>query len=195
MKLIVGLGNPGEKYEKNRHNIGFLILEKIAQKKGITFRLESMYDSRYAEMASPATLERSDCGQGDLEHRIKLVQPQTFMNDSGMAVEKTKNYYKIDSEDIWVVHDDVDLDMGKIRIQLGGSSAGHKGVQSIIDHIGDQFWRIRVGVGRSEEIPTENWVLMNFDDENKLAEVIDKVAEIVLESLSSEIKEQTININ
>lgn len=182
MKLVVGLGNPGEKYEKNRHNIGFLILEKIAQKKEVTFRLESMYDSRYAEL-------------GSLENRIKLVQPQTFMNDSGLAVEKTKNYYKVDSEDIWVIHDDVDLEEGKIRIQLGGSSAGHKGVQSVIDHIGDQFWRIRVGVGRDEKIPTESWVLMNFSDENKLAEIVDKVAEIVLESLSSKIKEQTININ
>lgn len=182
MKLIVGLGNPGEKYEKNRHNIGFLILEKIAEKEKITFRLESMYDSRYAEM-------------GDIDHRIKLVQPQTFMNDSGRAVEKTKNYYKIDSGDIWVIHDDVDLEEGKIRVQLGGSSAGHKGVQSVIDHIGDQFWRIRVGVGRSEDIPTESWVLMNFNDEKKLEEIVDKVAEIVLKSLGSEIKQQTININ
>lgn len=194
MKLVVGLGNPGEKYEKNRHNIGFLILEKIAQKEKITFRLESMYNSRYAEMASLDSQGEVDARRGSLENRIKLVQPQTFMNDSGLAVEKTKNYYKVDSEDIWVIHDDVDLDMGKIRIQLGGSSAGHKGVQSIIDHIGDQFWRIRVGVGRSEDVPTESWVLMNFDDENKLTEIVDKVAEIVLESLSNEIKEQTINI-
>ena len=187
MRLIVGLGNPGEKYAKNRHNLGFLVLEKIAQKKEITFRLESMYESRFAEMAAPAM-------QGDLENRIKLVQPQTFMNDSGRSVEKTKNFWKVDSEDIWVIHDDVDLEFGKIRIQLGGSSAGHKGVQSIIDHIGDQFWRIKVGVGRDEKIPTESWVLMNFDNEDKLEAVVDRVADFVLESLSSEIKEQTINI-
>lgn len=181
MKLVVGLGNPGEKYTKNRHNIGFLVVEKMAQKKEITFRLESMYDSRYAELRS-------------LDNRIKLVEPQTFMNESGRAVEMTKNFWKVDSEDIWVIHDEVDLEEGKIRIQLGGSSAGHKGVQSIIDHIGDQFWRIRIGVGKDEKIPTESWVLMNFTDGQRLAEIVDKVADFVLESLGKEIKEQTINV-
>lgn len=181
MKLIVGLGNPGEKYEKNRHNIGFLVVEKIAKEKEITFRLENMYASRFAEL-------------GSLENRVKLVQPQTFMNDSGIAVEKTKNFWKVDSEDIWLIHDDVDLEVGKIRIQLGGSSAGHKGVQSVIDKIGDQFWRIRVGVGRNEKIPTESWVLMDFENEDQLQKIVDSAADFVLESLSNEIKEQTINI-
>lgn len=181
MRLVVGLGNPGDKYENTRHNVGFLVLDKIAQKKGITFRLENMYDSRYAEI-------------GTLDDRTKLVQPQTFMNNSGQAVSKTKNFYKIDSEDTWVIHDDVDLEVGKVRVSLGGSSAGHKGVQSIIDNIGDQFWRIRVGVGRDEKIPTESWVLMNFDDEEKVAEIIDKVSDLVLEFLSKEITAQSINI-
>lgn len=181
MRLVVGLGNPGDKYENTRHNVGFLVLDKIAQKKGITFRLENMYDSRYAEI-------------GTLDDRTKLVQPQTFMNNSGQAVSKTKNFYKIDSEDIWVIHDDVDLEVGKVRVNLGGSSAGHKGVQSIIDNIGDQFWRIRVGVGRDEKIPTESWVLMNFHDEKKVAEIIDKVSDLVLEFLSKEIAAQSINI-
>lgn len=181
MKLIVGLGNPGEKYQKNRHNIGFLILEKIAQKKEITFRTESTYETRFAELRS-------------LENRVKLVLPQTFMNDSGRAVEKTKNFWKVATGDIWVIHDDVDLEEDKIRIQLGGSSAGHKGAQSIIDHIGSQFWRIRVGVGRDEKIPTESWVLMNFEDEKKLAQIVDKMADFVLEFLSNGIKEQTFII-
>jgi PTH1 family peptidyl-tRNA hydrolase len=186
MKLIVGLGNPGEKYEKTRHNIGFIILEKIATKRGVVlnaWRLEPHYESRFAEM-------------GDLENRIKLVLPQTFMNNSGRAVKLCKDYWKVDSEDIWVIHDDVDLEFGKVRINLGGTSAGHKGIESIIQAIGEQFWRIRVGVGKSEKIPTEEWVLINFEksEAEKLSKIIDAISRFVLESLSKGIKEQTINI-
>jgi len=180
MRLIVGLGNPGEKYAKTRHNIGFMILEKIAAKRGITFRLEPHYESRFAEM-------------GDLEHRIKLVEPQTFMNESGRAIKKCKDYWKVDSEDIWVIHDDVDLEFGKVRISLGGSSAGHKGIESIIQTIGEQFWRIRIGVGKSDRIPTDDWVLMNFEkeDQKKLPKIVDEVAQSVIEYLFKEIKEET----
>ena len=183
MKLIVGLGNPGEKYESSRHNLGFKIVEKIAEKKGIVLRLEPHFESRFAEM-------------GDLQNRIKLVEPQTFMNDSGRAVGKVKNYWKVDSEDIWVIQDDVDLPFGTIRINLGGSSAGHKGIQSIIGNIGEEFWRIRIGIGGDEKIPTEEWVLMNFSkaEKEKLAKIIDEAANIVLESLGGEIKEQTIKM-
>ena len=181
MRLIVGLGNPGEKYERTRHNLGFMVVEKIAQKKEVVFRFEPHYESRFAEM-------------GDLENRIKLVEPQIFMNESGRAVALCKNYWKVDSEDIWVIHDDVDLEMGKVRVNLGGTSAGHKGIESIIQAIGEQFWRIRVGVGKSDQIPTEEWVIMNFEkaDEKNLGKVIDQVADLVLESLSKGIKETTI---
>lgn len=183
MKLIIGLGNPGAKYENTRHNIGFMIVEKIAEKRGVVFRLEPTYESRFAEM-------------GDLENRIKLVEPQTFMNESGRALMKIKNYWKVDSEDIWVIHDDVDLELGKVRVSLGGSSAGHKGLKSIIENIGEAFWRIKVGIGEDEKIPTEEWVLMNFNkiEKVKLAKIIDRAANFVLEFLSDEIKEQTINI-
>jgi len=186
MRLIVGLGNPGEKYAKTRHNIGFMILDKIAlshAKRGGVFRLEPHYQSRFAEM-------------GDLEHRIKLVEPQTFMNESGRAVGKCKDYWKVDSEDIWVIHDEVDLEFGKIRITLGGSSAGHKGVQSIIEAIGESFWRIRIGIGKSSQIPTDDWVLMNFpkEDFEKLSKVVDEASQYVLESLDKGIKEETISV-
>lgn len=190
MKLIIGLGNPGEKYKSTRHNVGFMILDKLAEKKGIVFRLEPHFEARFAEM-------------GDLQNRIKLVKPQTFMNDSGRGVAKVKKYWKVDSEDIWVIHDDVDLPFGAIRINLGGSSAGHKGIQSIIGNIGEEFWRIRVGVGKDastaggdEKIPTEEWVLMNFTkiEKEKLSKIIDETANLVLESLGKEIKEQTIKM-
>lgn len=181
MKIIVGLGNPGEKYEQTRHNIGFMIVRKIAEKNGISFRDDALYDSRTADM-------------GEFNDKIKLVQPQTFMNESGLAVQKIKHYWKVDTEDMWVIHDDVDLKFGKVKIQLGGSSAGHKGVQSIIDHLDEGFWRIRVGVDKSDKIPTDRWVLSKFEDNNLLERNIDIIAENVVESLRNGIKEQTILI-
>jgi len=197
MKLIVGLGNPEAKYQRTRHNIGFLVVEKVAEKRGVVFRLEPHYESRFARLPSPEGLVNGGQAEmGELDNRIKLVEPQTFMNESGRAIAKIKNYWKVDSEDIWVIHDEVDLELGKVRIALDGSSAGHKGIQSIIDNIGEQFWRIRIGVGKIEKIPTEEWVLMNFskNDQKKVSLIIDKVADYVLEFLSKEIKEQTIII-
>ena len=182
MILIIGLGNPGDKYENNRHNLGFMVVDDIAEKKGVVFRLEHMYESRYAEM-------------GEIDERIKLVKPDTFMNESGRAVEKTKNYWKVDSEDIWVIHDDVDLELGKVKVQLGGSSAGHRGVQSVIDHVGEQFWRIRVGIGRHDQIPTDAWVLKDFTSEENIGKIIDTVSNNVLEFINKEIKEEVIIIN
>jgi len=181
MRLIVGLGNPGEKYENTRHNIGFLVLDKIAEKRGVVVRLENQYKA-----------ENGDFNIND--DRVKLAKPQTFMNESGKAISLMKNYYKLDSEDIWVVHDDVDLEVGKVRVVLGGSSAGHKGVQSIIDNLGtEQFWRIRVGVGRSDQIPTETWVLQNFEVD--MTKIIDEMAGFVLESLNKGIESKNINIS
>lgn len=193
MKLFVGLGNPGSKYKKTRHNIGFMVLEKIAQDGGVVlnaWRLEPHYESRLAEIEDLEDLPRRQAG------RIKLVLPQTFMNESGRAVQKCKDYWKIDSEDIWVIYDDVDLEFGKVRVNLGGSSAGHKGIESIIQTIGEQYWRIRIGIGKDEKIPTEEWVLMNFEksEQEKLSKIIDEIAQIVIEYLNKGIKEETINI-
>jgi PTH1 family peptidyl-tRNA hydrolase len=184
VKLIVGLGNPGEKYTKTRHNTGFLVVNKIAEEKDVVLRLENEFKSI-----------KGDFNIG--EERIMLIEPQTFMNNSGEAVKKLRNYYKLDTEDIIVIHDDVDLEPCKIKIQLGGSSAGHKGVQSIIDSVGtEEFWRIRVGVGKSDKIPTEEWVLMNFekDVEVKLTEIIDFSSNIVLQSASNGFETLTENI-
>lgn len=183
MILIIGLGNPGDKYQKTRHNLGFMVLEKIAKIKEIFFRLEPDFKARFADM-------------GNWENRIKLVQPQNYMNQSGPVIKNIKNFYKIDSEDIWVIYDEVDLDLGKVRICLGGSSAGHKGAQSIIDSIGDDFWRIRIGIGRNLNFPTEKWVLENFSpsEEQHKALIIDKTAQFLLNSISQGLKEQTINI-
>lgn len=175
-KLIVGLGNPGTRYAKTRHNIGFMILDQMTKKQGIDFKYDKKFEAEMAETES-----------------VKLAKPQTFMNNSGEAVRKIKDFYKIDNEEIIIVHDDVDLEPGKIRVSLGGSSAGHKGVQSIIDEIGEDFWRVRVGVGRSAQIETENWVLMDFDNPDHIAKIIDEAASFVLESFY-DIKSITIEV-
>ena len=170
MKLIVGLGNPGEKYRLNHHNTGFLIIDEIAKKQNVVMRLENEFK-----------VEKGDFNAEN--DRVMLVKLQTFMNNSGEAVSKLRSYYKLDTEDILVISDDIDLDFGKIRVALGGSSAGHKGVQSIIDQLGtDQFWRVRVGVGRNEQIPTEDWVLMNFSKQDDIEKMIDNVSTFVIQS-------------
>ncbi len=178
MKLIFGLGNPGGKYKKSRHNIGFMILDEIAQKADSHFKVDQKKEVEIAEV-----------------EKNKIIKPQTFMNNSGQAVLKVKNFFKAECNNIWVIHDDVDLDFGKVRVQHGGSSAGHKGIQSIIDQIGESFWRIRVGVGKSEKIPTEDWVLKDFEknEKERLQFILDQTAGLVLEYLVKEIKEETLN--
>lgn len=179
MKLIVGLGNPDKKYQNTRHNLGFMILEKIAKDRGLSFNFDANFEAKIAE-----------------SNDAKFVLPQTYMNNSGRAVSKIKNYFKIDLENIWVIHDDVDLEPGIARVVLGGSSAGHKGVQSIIDNINEGFWRIRIGIGKNERISTEDWVLEDFNNEEnqRFQPVIDKVSNLVLESLSNNLKEETLKI-
>lgn len=138
MKLIVGLGNPGEKYVGTRHNVGFEVVEKLARELGTT-TAEWKFEKKHNALVAKAG-------------EIILVKPQTFMNDSGTAVGGLLSYYKLTPADVWVIHDDMDLPMGKIRIRQGGASAGHHGVDSIIQHIKtDAFLRFRLGIGTGRE--------------------------------------------
>jgi len=183
MKVIVGLGNPGCRYTPTRHNVGFLALDIIKskikpclpasrnQKSKLSFKLEKKFESEIAKFK---------LGEED----FLLVKPQTFMNNSGRAVKKIIDFYKIDPQkDLIVIHDDIDIELGKIKIKNKGSSAGHKGAQSIIDALGtDRFLRVRVGVGRpSEGIEVEKYVLGRFSQEEKktvekmIKEFIDKI--------------------
>jgi PTH1 family peptidyl-tRNA hydrolase len=151
MKLIIGLGNPGEKYQKTRHNIGFILLDLLAEEMNINFELNSNLNAEIAEFK-----------QGT--EKILLCKPQTFMNNSGQAVSKIINYYKIDLKDILVIQDEIDLPFGKIKFATNSSSAGHKGIQSIVDHLGTQeFQRLRFGINHeTNPLPTEIFVLKNF---------------------------------
>jgi PTH1 family peptidyl-tRNA hydrolase len=155
MKLIIGLGNPGEKYQKTRHNIGFILLDLLAEEMNINFELNSNLNAEIAEFK-----------QGT--EKILLCKPQTFMNNSGQAVSKIINYYKIDLKDILVIQDEIDLPFGKIKFATNSSSAGHKGIQSIVDHLGTQeFQRLRFGINHetTNPLPTEIFVLKNFSQE------------------------------
>ncbi len=138
MKLIVGLGNPGDKYRDSRHNIGYQVVEKLAHELGST-------ETKWETMAKYKTLVAKT---GD----VMLVKPQTFMNESGLTVSGLVNYYHLAPADVWVIHDDLDLPLGKIRIRTGGASAGHHGVDSIIRELkSDAFTRFRLGIGRGKE--------------------------------------------
>lgn len=137
MKLIVGLGNPGGEYKDTRHNIGFMVVEKLAKELGTSagvWEEKEKFKSAVAKVGE-----------------VLLVKPVIFMNNSGIAVSSIVNFYKLKPEDVWVIHDDIDLPLGKIRIRTGGGSAGHNGVESIIKEIGsDAFIRFRMGIGRGK---------------------------------------------
>ncbi|MEK7533503.1 MAG: aminoacyl-tRNA hydrolase [Patescibacteria group bacterium] len=137
MKLIIGLGNPGEKYQDTRHNVGFMVVDKLAHELG---GLDIRWEQSAKHKASIAK-----AGE------VILVKPETFMNASGVSVKSIAGFYKIAPEDVWVVQDDLDLPLGKIRIRVGGASAGHHGIDSIIRELGsDKFIRIRLGIGRGK---------------------------------------------
>ncbi len=148
MKLIVGLGNPGLKYEKNRHNIGFLVLDYLINEFNAT-KLSSKFKG-----------ELYKAGE------YLFLKPTTFMNLSGDAVREVKNFYKIDNNDIIVIHDDIDLKPGALRFKKGGSSGGHNGLKSIDSNIGNDYWRVRIGVGRPEnKQEVVNYVLSDFSED------------------------------
>ena len=189
MRLIVGLGNPEERYKNNRHNVGFMVLDRIANSQSlIAYRLENQFQSEITQTGGVGV------------DRVIFAKPMTYMNNSGEAVLKLTNYYKIDKDDLVVICDDLDLELGEIRIRKSGSSAGHNGVRSIIERIrDDNFWRIRVGVGsnRDKNLPAETYVLQNFgtDEQKIIAQAIDKTAGIVLNMIEKgNIKEETKKI-
>jgi PTH1 family peptidyl-tRNA hydrolase len=157
MKLVVGLGNPGKKYEKTRHNVGFLVLDALQEK---------LKDEAIGAWEYSKKFQAEIAGCTVRNEKIILVKPQTFMNESGVSVAALANFYKIQSTDIIVVHDDKDIPLGEIKVQQDRGSAGHNGIKSIIEHIGTQnFFRIRVGVANENTAKIENiadFVLSKF---------------------------------
>lgn len=150
MKMIVGLGNPGDKYKGTKHNIGFITLDELAYQENMAYN-KSKFEAIYAE------------GFIGTE-KVLLVKPQTFMNESGRAIRPLMDYYQIELDDLVVVYDDLDLPVGKIRLRQKGSAGGHNGIKSLIQHLGTQdFNRIRIGIDRPEAGQTViHHVLSNF---------------------------------
>ncbi|MFH1188121.1 MAG: aminoacyl-tRNA hydrolase [bacterium] len=193
MKLIVGLGNPGKKYEKTRHNAGFMALDRMAP----DFKFVKKFNAEILIRGHAAVL----CGETAAEQKQKgarhpapyspveptraqdktiLAKPQTFMNLSGQSVSAIMSFYKINPEDLVVIHDDLDIELGEFKIQKNRSSAGHNGVQSIIDSLGTKdFTRVRIGIKNSKSeinLSAEKFVLDKFnkDELEIIGEVIKK---------------------
>lgn len=166
--LIVGLGNPGPKYARNRHNIGFQCIDYLAKK----------YDIDVKRKRFKALLGEGRIGS----QRVILAKPLTFMNDSGQAVAPISRWYKVPPERILVIHDDLDLPLGKVRLRRGGSSAGHHGMESIIAELGTSaFPRLRIGIGRPIQGDPIDYVLSDFshDQEETMRATLELVARLI----------------
>ena len=155
MFLHVGLGNPGKEYELHRHNVGFMAIDSIINKYDIKTGKEKFNGYYY-------TFSKDN-------EKIILLKPQTFMNDSGRCVTSIMDYFSIEPSSVIVWHDEIDLDKGKIKVKFGGGHGGHNGIRDIINHIGENFYRVRIGIGRPiHNISPSKWVLSPFyrDDFN-----------------------------
>lgn len=176
MIAIVSLGNPGRKYDRTRHNIGFRLADKLAA-------------NLHGEFDESASLRAEYFKAGDVE----IVKPMTYVNESGLVVSKVKQKYGLDHDEIWVIHDDVEIPFGEVRIKLGGGSAGHNGIKSIDEAIGPEYWRIRVGVGRPPAgepkfAELSDYVLAPFteEEEKQLGAVIDRVVSHLIQSINEQ---------
>jgi len=150
--LIVGLGNPGAEYAKTRHNVGFMALDDFAAKNG--------FDKWVAKKDLKCELATGQIG----DTRVILCKPQTFMNLSGEAVQAVQHFYKLSNSQTVVVHDELDIEFGQIRLRVGGAPAGNNGIKSVSQHIGEDYARVRVGIGPKEpaQIDTADFVLADF---------------------------------
>jgi PTH1 family peptidyl-tRNA hydrolase len=172
MKIIVGLGNPGKKFKKTRHNLGFIVVESLRSK----FKNFSNWKK------SKKFLSEISEGKIDSE-RVILVKPQTFMNNSGKAIKLLTKSFKLKAESLFVIHDDLDLPLGKMKISIGRGSGGHKGVQSIIDEIGTKdFVRFRIGIKPNSKFKMQN-AKLKFKIQNFVLEKFNKKEEKILKEV------------
>jgi len=172
--LVVGLGNPGRDYAANRHNVGRMVVDELARRHGGSWR--SKFSGALAEIRLDG-------------HRLALLKPETYMNDSGRSVSGAARFYKLEPEEILVVHDEGDFDLGRLELKAGGGLAGHNGLRSVAQHLKTQdFLRLRVGVGRPERgdpRPLADYVLSNFDPHDDRDALVARAADAV-EQLDAE---------
>ena len=154
MKMIVGLGNIGKKYEGTRHNVGFMVVERFVEEHGGNFNKEK-FDSLISELFING-------------EKIIVIKPTTYMNESGRAVRPLMDYFNLTTEDIIICHDDMDLEIGHLRLRQKGSAGGHNGIKSIISHVGtEKFKRVRVGIDHPQKMSVVDWVLSRFTKEQE----------------------------
>jgi peptidyl-tRNA hydrolase, PTH1 family len=177
--LVAGLGNPGREYERTRHNVGWLVLDELARRHGGSWR--SKFSGSLAEVRL-----------GDA--RLALLKPETYMNESGRSVGAAARFFKVEPEQLLVVHDDVDLKPGRLQARDGGGLAGHNGLRSLAQHLGSQdFLRLRIGVGRpgrGDQRSVSDWVLSPFAPEEDVEALVARAADAV-EAVTSEGLDQT----
>ena len=169
MLLFVGLGNPTPNSQNNRHNIGFKIVDAINQEFGL-----SKQKPKFKGLLTTGNIK---------EKKIYAIKPLTFMNNSGICIRELLEYFKIDAEDVIVFHDDLDVEFGKIKAKFGGSNAGHNGIASIDKFIGQDYSRVRIGIGKPKDnIEISDYVLQNFDEDEMLK--LEKITNDITDSLS-----------
>src|SRR5215467_3737080 len=177
--LVVGLGNPGREYERNRHNVGAMVVDGLARRHGGSWR--SKFSGRIAEIRLDG-------------HKLALLKPETYMNESGRSVGAAASYFKVAPDAVLVVHDESDLEPGRLQARLGGGLAGHNGLKSVAQHLGTQeFLRLRVGIGRpgrGDRRPLADWVLTDFQPHEDRERLVGLAADAV-ESLDAEGLEAT----
>jgi PTH1 family peptidyl-tRNA hydrolase len=165
--LVAGLGNPGREYAATRHNVGFMVADELARRHGASFR--SKFSGDVADLR--------------LDGRVGLLKPQTFMNESGRSVGAAVRFYKVVPDALLVVHDEVDLEPGRLQVRLGGGLAGHNGLRSVAQHVGTgEFLRVRVGVGRPERgdpRPVADFVLSPFSADVDVERLVGRAADAV----------------
>lgn len=173
MKLIVGLGNPGKQYENTKHNAGFLTIDKVADKLGVSFQV-----SKFRGLLASTKVN---------QEQVYLLKPQTFMNLSGESVIQVMNYYHIDKNDLIVIYDDKDTDIGEIRLRPQGSAGGQNGIKNIIQHLGSkEFNRIRIGIGSPGRMNLADYVLSPLDKQSRplFDEATDTAAQAAIDGIT-----------
>jgi PTH1 family peptidyl-tRNA hydrolase len=154
MKIIAGLGNPGQKYDKTKHNTGFMTMDHYLDEKGL-----SLDKDKFEGLWTKQKVNGED---------VILLEPQTYMNESGRSVSQVANFFKVDPEDILIIQDDMDMPIGKIRIRANGKSGGHNGIKSIIRDLGtEKFNRLKIGIRHPKNATVVSWVLTPFNDEQQ----------------------------
>tara|TARA_B100001123_G_scaffold446024_1_gene599181 strand:- start:462 stop:1022 length:561 start_codon:yes stop_codon:yes gene_type:complete len=173
MLLLVGLGNPNPNNSNNRHNIGFSVIDAINTK----FKL-SKQKPKFKGLLTTGKID---------EQKVYAIKPLTFMNSSGVCIKELIEYFKIDAKNVFVFHDDMDIDIGKVKVKFGGGNAGHNGIESLDKNIGKDYSRIRIGIGRPKNNSTgADHVLDNFSTDEKQS--VEEVTKNIVESLSILIK-------